>query len=191
MGDDFSELLSIFVTRKERGTMVVATTWPEHNAEDPFPQWLEDTEEANTTVHIVVSNLDEEDPILLAKSHTSDTTDNVTRAVATQLPNPHYAKPRLAIPSIQRQIQPHGDVVVLDDSGLTVPHDIHEVLRLRQRSLEGHIQQVLCLAVTTNPIEDPPYSFALGALEDFTVSSNFLNSGEISEDAVRVVDLAL
>ena len=191
MGDDFSKFLSTLVARKERRIMVVATTWPERNAEDPFSQWLEDAEEADTAVRIAVPNLDEEDLVLLVKSHAPNTTDNVARAVATQLPNPHYVKLWLTVPSIQRQIQLHGDAVVLGDSGLTVPHDIHEILRLRWRSLESHIQQALCLAVAINPIEDPLCSFVPGVLEDLAASSNFLNSKEISEGAVRAVDPAL
>ncbi|WP_276669815.1 tetratricopeptide repeat protein, partial [Schaalia cardiffensis] len=190
MGDDFSKFLSTLVARKERRIMVVATTWPERNAEDPLSQWLEDAEEADTAVRIAVPNLDEEDLVLLVKSHAPNTTDDVARAVATQLPNPHYVKLWLTVPSIQRQIQLHGDAVVLGDSGLTVPHDIHEILRLRWRSLESHIQQALCLAVAINPIEDPLCSFVPGVLEDLAASSAFLNSEEISEGAVRAVDPA-
>lgn len=190
MGDDFSKFLSTLVARKERSIMVVATTWPERNAEDPFSQWLENAEEADTAVRIAVPNLDEEDLVLLVKSHAPNTTDDVARAVATQLPNPHYVKLWLTVPSIQRQIQLHGDAVVLGDSGLTVPHDIHEILRLRWRSLESHIHQALCLAVAINPIEDPLCSFVPGVLEDLAASSVFLNSKEISEGAARAVDPA-
>lgn len=190
MGDDFSKFLSTLVARKEGRIMVVATTWPERNAEDPFSQWFEDAEEADTAVRIAVPNLDEEDLVLLVKSHAPNTTDDVARAVATQLPNPHYVKLWLTVPSVQRQIQLHGDAVVLGDSGLTVPHDIHEILRLRWRSLERHIQQALCLAVAINPIEDPLCSFVPGVLEDLAASSAFLNSEEISEGAARAVDPA-
>ena len=190
MGDDFSKFLSTLVARKEGRIMVVATTWPERNAEDPFSQWLEDAEEADTAVRIAVPNLDEEDLVLLVKSYAANTTDDVARTVATQLPNPHYVKLWLTVPSIQRQIQLHGDAVVLGDSGLTVPHDIHEILRLRWRSLESHIQQALCLAVAINPVEDPLCSFVPGVLEDLAASSAFLNSEEISEGAVRAVDPA-
>ncbi|WP_455135412.1 tetratricopeptide repeat protein, partial [Schaalia cardiffensis] len=190
MGDDFSKFLSTLVARKERSIMVVATTWPERNAEDPFSQWLEDAEEADTAVRIAVPNLDEEDLVLLVKSHAPNTTDDVARAVATQLPNPHYVRLWLTTDRIERQIQRDGDAVVLEDSEFRVPIDVYEMLRLRWRSLESHIQQALCLAVAINPIEDPLCSFVPGVLEDLAASSAFLNSEEISEGAVRAVDPA-
>lgn len=161
MGSELAALIDqVIAPAAAPPLLVIGTVWPERFTNPQFAQWLEAAVDRASVEVIDVPSLGEADLTTLLRWYASATSNDTAHQIVTQLHNPHYLKLWLTLSKTQRHIERHHGGIDLDpDNTLSLPDDIHELLKWRWEELSEQTRRALLYASAANPIDSPLAEF--------------------------------